>query len=117
MLRRAAQDAGELAAALKDRCPSKIDIGPVYSVDPRQRAKYARDFRPVQRELVLDVDLTDAFGDDAPQPVKPPSPARAKGKPRAASPPADVVEDAAISNLIEFDADSISPSASWPKDK
>ena len=72
---------------------------------------------PASPRLGLDVDLTDAFGDDAPQPVKPPSPARAKGKPRAASPPADVVEDAAISNLIEFDADSISPSASWPKDK
>ena len=36
----AAQDAGEMAQALKDRCPSKIDIGPVYNVDPQRRAAY-----------------------------------------------------------------------------
>ena len=68
MLRRAAQDAGELAAALKDRCPSKIDIGPVYTVDPQRRAAYqgggaggggAGGFAPVERELVFDIDLTD----------------------------------------------------------
>lgn len=35
------QDVGEMAAALKDRCPSKIDIGPVYNVDPARRAAYA----------------------------------------------------------------------------
>ena len=29
-----------MAAALKDRCPSKIDIGPVYNVDPQRRAAY-----------------------------------------------------------------------------
>ena len=34
------QDAAEMAAALKDRCPSKIDIGPVYNVDPQRRAAY-----------------------------------------------------------------------------
>ncbi|GBF94545.1 DNA primase small subunit, partial [Raphidocelis subcapitata] len=47
------------ASALATKVPTKIDIGPVYTVDPRQRAKYAKDFRPVQRELVFDVDLTD----------------------------------------------------------
>jgi hypothetical protein len=51
--------AAAFAAALVQRVPTKIDIGPVYTVDPRQRAKYARDFRPLQRELVFDVDLTD----------------------------------------------------------
>lgn len=34
------QDGSEMAAALKDRCPSKIDIGPVYNVDPQRRAAY-----------------------------------------------------------------------------
>jgi len=36
----AVQDASEMAVALKDRCPSKIDIGPVYTVDPQRRAAY-----------------------------------------------------------------------------
>lgn len=29
-----------MAEALKARCPSKIDIGPVYNVDPQRRAAY-----------------------------------------------------------------------------
>lgn len=52
-------DAPSLARSLRQRVPSKIDIGPVYTYDPRDRAKYGRDFRPVERELVFDVDLTD----------------------------------------------------------
>lgn len=39
----------ELAADLSRRVPSKIDIGPVYSHDPRQRAKYARGETPSKR--------------------------------------------------------------------
>lgn len=54
------KDAGEMATALKDRCPSKIDIGPVYNVDPQRRAAYqGQGFSPVERELVFDIDLTD----------------------------------------------------------
>ncbi|PSC73481.1 DNA primase small subunit [Micractinium conductrix] len=56
------KDAGEMAQALKDRCPSKIDIGPVYNVDPQRRAAYqgsGQGFSPVERELVFDIDLTD----------------------------------------------------------
>ncbi|KAI8469954.1 MAG: hypothetical protein J3K34DRAFT_521751 [Monoraphidium minutum] len=49
----------QFASALCSKVPTKIDIGPIYTVDPRQRAKYAKDFRPLQRELVFDVDLTD----------------------------------------------------------
>lgn len=61
---RSFQDAKELAAALRDRVPSKIDLGPVYTQDPSKRAAYksdtaARGFAPVQRELVFDIDLTD----------------------------------------------------------
>ncbi|WIA32790.1 hypothetical protein OEZ86_005973 [Tetradesmus obliquus] len=49
----------DLATDLARKVPSKIDIGPVYTHDPRQRAKYAKDFKPVQRELVIDIDMTD----------------------------------------------------------
>ncbi|KAF6251539.1 primase subunit of DNA polymerase alpha [Scenedesmus sp. NREL 46B-D3] len=49
----------DLATDLVRKVPSKIDIGPVYTHDPRQRAKYAKDFKPVQRELVIDIDMTD----------------------------------------------------------
>lgn len=54
-----------MQAAIKDRCPAKIDIGPIYNVDPQRRAAYAnagagsQGFVPVQRELVFDIDLTD----------------------------------------------------------
>ena len=44
--------------------PAKIDIGPVFNVDPQKRAAYSslgsdRVFAPVERELVFDVDMTD----------------------------------------------------------
>lgn len=50
-----------MAAALRSRVPAKIDIGPVYSANPAERAKYsgAGQFVPVERELVFDIDLTD----------------------------------------------------------
>lgn len=55
------KDSQEMRNAIRDRCPSKIDIGPVYSVDPQRRAAYAagQGFVPVERELVFDIDLTD----------------------------------------------------------
>ena len=34
------KDGAELAAALRDRAPSKIDIGPAYTHDPGRRAAY-----------------------------------------------------------------------------
>lgn len=36
------QSAADLAADLSRKVPTKIDIGPVYTHDPRQRAKYAK---------------------------------------------------------------------------
>ena len=46
--------------AVLARVPAKIDLGPVYPVDPARRAAYAgTGFAPVERELVFDVDLTD----------------------------------------------------------
>ena len=58
------QTGRDLQAALKEKIPTKIDIGPVYTQDPARRAAYKGDtsasgFKPVQRELVFDIDLTD----------------------------------------------------------
>lgn len=55
--------ASELENTIKEKCPFKIDIGPVYSVDPAKRHAYAQTggnvFTPVERELVFDIDITD----------------------------------------------------------
>lgn len=55
--------ASELENSIKEKNPFKIDIGPVYSVDPAKRHAYAQSgdnvFTPVERELVFDVDITD----------------------------------------------------------
>ena len=54
--------AADLTRALASRVPSKIDIGPVYTADPSRRAAFAASgggFAPVERELVIDIDLTD----------------------------------------------------------
>ncbi|XP_059443736.1 uncharacterized protein LOC132175726 [Corylus avellana] len=55
--------ASELENSIKEKCPFKIDIGPVYSVDPAKRHAYAQTgdnvFTPVERELVFDIDITD----------------------------------------------------------
>ena len=34
------QDGAELQAAIISRLPAKIDIGPVYNVDPKRRTAY-----------------------------------------------------------------------------
>ncbi|XP_010262965.1 PREDICTED: DNA primase small subunit isoform X1 [Nelumbo nucifera] len=56
-------NATELENSIKEKCPVKIDIGPVYSVDPAKRHAYAQSgdnvFTPVERELVFDIDMTD----------------------------------------------------------
>lgn len=53
----------ELESSIKEKCPFKIDIGPVYSVNPAKRHAYAQTgdnvFTPVERELIFDVDITD----------------------------------------------------------
>ncbi|XP_077221418.1 DNA primase POLA3 isoform X3 [Tasmannia lanceolata] len=55
--------ASELEKSIKEKCPFKIDIGPVYSVDPAKRHAYAQTggnvFSPVERELVFDIDISD----------------------------------------------------------
>ncbi|BFG31929.1 hypothetical protein CerSpe_182040 [Prunus speciosa] len=53
----------ELENSVKEKCPVKIDIGPVYSVDPSKRHAYAQSgdnvFTPVERELIFDIDMSD----------------------------------------------------------
>lgn len=41
--------------------PSRFEIGPVYSANPRDRKtlRKANTFRPISKELVFDIDLTD----------------------------------------------------------
>lgn len=39
--------------------PSRFEIGPVYSVNPRERKNFKNQFKPVRKELVFDIDLTD----------------------------------------------------------
>ncbi|KAL6958897.1 hypothetical protein U1Q18_040242 [Sarracenia purpurea var. burkii] len=57
------KSASELEKSINEKCPVKIDIGPVYNVDPAKRHAYAQAgdncFTPVERELIFDVDITD----------------------------------------------------------
>ncbi|KAI6183549.1 DNA primase domain containing protein [Aphelenchoides bicaudatus] len=48
----------ELQSELSKKCPQKIDIGAVYNV-PTKLYKSVPVFKPVERELVFDIDLTD----------------------------------------------------------
>ncbi len=50
-------NAKEFRAGLARKVPSKIDIGPVFNRKPSER--HGVDFKPVERELVFDIDMTD----------------------------------------------------------
>lgn len=58
-------DGAAMVKAIRQQLPSKIDIGPVFNVDPQRRNAYnsstggPKTFMPVERELVFDIDLTD----------------------------------------------------------
>ncbi|XP_072997263.1 uncharacterized protein [Typha latifolia] len=56
-------NAHEMENSIKEKCPFKIDIGALYSVDPSKRHAYAQGgnnvFAPVERELVFDIDMSD----------------------------------------------------------
>ncbi|KAL6177396.1 hypothetical protein ACLB2K_048922 [Fragaria x ananassa] len=50
----------ELESSIKEKCPVKIDIGPVYNVDPAKRHSYAQSgCFPEERELIFDIDMSD----------------------------------------------------------
>ena len=51
--------AEELKRDVKTKVPGKIDIGLVFSHNPLNRLAYAANFKPVERELVFDIDMTD----------------------------------------------------------
>lgn len=52
--------ADELKTSMCKTLPFKIDIGAIFSVSPADKGKVSTaDFRPEQRELVFDIDLTD----------------------------------------------------------
>ncbi|XLT80341.1 hypothetical protein HN873_002094, partial [Arachis hypogaea] len=53
--------ATELENSIKDKCPLKIDIGPIYNLNPARRNAYAGDnvLTPVERELIFDIDMSD----------------------------------------------------------
>ena len=53
------QDEKSLRKDLKTKVPGKIDIGPVFSHNPKNRLAYGGSFKPVERELVFDIDMTD----------------------------------------------------------
>ena len=49
-----------LKADILKKCPEKIDLGAVYSAPPAQKATLRPGlFRPIERELVFDIDMTD----------------------------------------------------------
>ncbi|KFK32988.1 hypothetical protein AALP_AA6G314800 [Arabis alpina] len=60
---RSFKNASAMENDIKEKCPYKIDIGAVYSVDPSKRKAYSESgsnvFVPVERELVFDIDITD----------------------------------------------------------
>lgn len=54
------KDADELAKAAQARQPERIEIGPVYTASPDKNKVLKKDvFRPVERELIFDIDLND----------------------------------------------------------
>ncbi|VDK70125.1 unnamed protein product [Onchocerca ochengi] len=55
---RSFEDSVEFEKELCKANPQKIDIGAVYNYKPKDYKKFA-DFRPVERELIFDIDLTD----------------------------------------------------------
>jgi DNA primase small subunit len=54
------RDKDEMIAAIKKRQPHKIDIGAVFSAPPKDHTMVPADkFKPLERELVFDIDMTD----------------------------------------------------------
>jgi DNA primase small subunit len=55
------KNADEMRKQCMQQIPSRFEIGPVYSTNPRERKslRKASAFRPVSKELVFDIDLTD----------------------------------------------------------
>lgn len=69
------EDAAGLKKELAAKLPHKIDIGAIFSAAPRDHKKYKL-FEPVQREMIIDIDLTDYDFLEVPpdRPARPPVP-------------------------------------------
>ena len=52
------EDAAGLKKDLVSKLPHKIDIGAIFSANPREHKKFKL-FEPLQREFIIDIDLTD----------------------------------------------------------
>ena len=52
-------DGEQLKQELQKRCPVKIDIGAVFSHEPKQHSSVGPSFQALERELVFDIDMTD----------------------------------------------------------
>jgi len=52
------EDAAGFKKDLVSKLPHKIDIGAIFSASPRDHKKY-KVFEPLQREMIIDIDLTD----------------------------------------------------------
>ena len=54
------RDKSEFMAAIQKRQPHKIDIGAVFTSSPKEHTSLKPElFKPVERELVFDIDMTD----------------------------------------------------------
>mmetsp|Transcript_21370 Transcript_21370/g.53646 ORF Transcript_21370/g.53646 Transcript_21370/m.53646 type:complete len:431 (+) Transcript_21370:32-1324(+) len=54
------QDADEWKADMVSKLPHKMDLGAVYTAQPKQKAFVSKEaFKEVEREFVIDIDLTD----------------------------------------------------------
>ncbi|KAJ8904350.1 hypothetical protein NDN08_000871 [Rhodosorus marinus] len=54
-------NADELLETLKKQTPIKIDIGAVYNISPKERANVGASLVPLEKELVIDIDMTDYY--------------------------------------------------------
>ena len=51
-------EVGEWKNSILEKNPIKIDIGPVYSLPPKNRSNYEpTSFQPLERELIFDIDM------------------------------------------------------------
>lgn len=53
------ESAWALRQALLAKNPIKIDVGAVYNISPRQGRAFPLDFKPLEHELVFDIDISD----------------------------------------------------------